>query len=142
MNWRERQIGGPFDNSPDGPGGWWIIVELELPFDSQIVVPDRAGWRRKRIPKYQDTAYFTLAPDWVCEVLSTTTREHDRQRNRPVDAAATDHHLWLIDPAHHTLETFELRDGEWVLIATAENDDPVSIGPCDAITFSRGDLWP
>ena len=41
-----------------------------------------------------------------------------------------------------TLEAFELRDGEWVLIATAKDDDPVSIRPFDAITFSLGDLWP
>ena len=142
MNWRDRQIGISFDNTPDGPSGSWIIVELKLHFDGHIVAPDLAGRRRRPIPKYRDTAYFTLAPDWVCEVLSTTTREHDRQRKRPVDAAATDHHLWLIDPAHQTLEAFELRDGECVLIATAKNDDPVSIGPFDAITFSLGDLWP
>ena len=41
-----------------------------------------------------------------------------------------------------TLEAFELRKGEWVLIASAKNDDPVSIRPFDAITFSLGDLWP
>ena len=41
-----------------------------------------------------------------------------------------------------TLKAFELRDGEWVLIGTAKDDDPVSIRPFDAITFSLGDLWP
>jgi len=39
-------------------------------------------------------------------------------------------------------DAFELRDGEWVLIATAKDDEPVSIRPFDAITFSLGDLWP
>ena len=43
----------------------------------EIVVPDLAGWRRERIPDYPDTAYVTLAPDWVCEVLSASTRRHD-----------------------------------------------------------------
>ena len=51
-------------------------------------------------------------------------------------------HLWLVDPSDRTLEAFELRDGEWVLIGTAKDDDPVSIRPFDAITFSLGDLWP
>ena len=51
-------------------------------------------------------------------------------------------HLWLIDPADRTLEAFELRDGEWVLIACAKDDEPVSVRPFDAITFSLGDLWP
>jgi Uma2 family endonuclease len=29
-------------------------------------------------------AAFTLAPDWVCEVLSPSTRAHDRVRKMPV----------------------------------------------------------
>ena len=41
------------------------------------MVPDLAGWRRERMPVYPDTAYFTLAPDWVCEVLSPSTRKLD-----------------------------------------------------------------
>ena len=33
-----------------------------------------------------DTAYFTLAPDWVCEVLSASTRKLDLHEKRPVYA--------------------------------------------------------
>ena len=51
-------------------------------------------------------------------------------------------YLWLIEPTDRTLEAFELREGEWVLIAAAKDDDPVSIRAFDAITFSLGDLWP
>ena len=36
----------------------------------------------------------------------------------------------------------ELRDGQWLLIASAKDDKPVSVRPFDAITFSLGDLWP
>ena len=36
----------------------------------------------------------------------------------------------------------ELRDGQWLLIASAKHDKPVSVRSCDAITFSLGDLWP
>ena len=50
-------------------------------------------------------------------------------------------HLWLIDLIDRTLEAFELREGEWVLIACAKDDEPVSVRPFDAITFSLGDLW-
>ena len=46
-------------------------------------MPDRAGWRRERMPDYPDTAYFTLAPDWVCEVLSASTRRLDLREKRP-----------------------------------------------------------
>ena len=106
------------------------------------MVPDLAGWRRERMPDYPDSAYVTLAPDWVCEVLSASTRRHDLHGKRPIYAREGVGHLWLVDPTDRTLEAFELRDGEWVLIASAKDADPISIRPFDAITFSLGNLWP
>ena len=105
-------------------------------------MPDLAGWRRERMPEYPDTAYVTLAPGWVCEVLSASTRRLDLQGKRPIYAREEVRHLWLVDPTDRTLEAFELREGEWVLIAAAKDDDPISIRPFDAITFSLGELWP
>ena len=136
------KIGGPFDYDAGGPGGWWTIDEPELHLGEDILVPDVAGWRRERMPEYPDTAYVTLAPDWVCEVLSASTRRLDLQGKRPIYAREEVRHLWLVDPTDRTLEAFELREGEWVLIAAAKDDDPISIRPFDAITFSLGDLWP
>ena len=125
-----------------GPGGWWIIDEPELHLDEDILVPDLAGWRRERMPDYPDVAYFTLAPDWVCEVLSASTRKIDLHGKRPIYAREGVAHLWLIDPVDRTLEAFELRNGKWVLIATATDDDSVQVRPFEAITFSLADLWP
>ena len=136
------KIGGPFDYDANGPGGWWIIDEPELHLGEDILVPDLAGWRRERMPDYPDTAYFSLAPDWVCEVLSASTRKLDLHGKRPVYAREGVGHLWLVDPVDRTLEAFDLCEGQWVLIATAKDDDPVSIRPFDAVTFSLDDLWP
>ena len=80
------KIGGPFDYDAGGPGGWWIIDEPELHLGEEIVVPDLAGWRRERMPEYPDTAYVTFAPDWVCEVLSASTRKVDLHEKRPIYA--------------------------------------------------------
>ena len=125
-----------------GPGGWWIIFEPELHVGDDILVPDLAGWRRERMAELPDTAYFALAPDWVCEVLSASTRKLDLHEKRPAYAREGVPHLWLVDPTDRTLEAFELHEGEWLLIASAKDDDPVSIRPFDAITLSLGDLWP
>ena len=105
-------------------------------------MPDLAGWRRERMPELPDTAYFTLAPDWVCETMADSTHELDLNGKRPVYAREGIPHLWLVEPTDRTLEAFELQEGQWVLIASVEDDDPVSIRPFDAITFSLGDLWP
>ena len=136
-----RRIGGPFDDDAGAPDGWWIIFEPELHLGEDILVPDLAGWRRKRMPECPDTAYVTLAPDWVCEVLSTSTRRIDLHEKRPIYAREGVAHLWLVDPIDRTLEAFELHDGQWLLIASAKDDEPVSIRPFDAITFNLGDLW-
>ena len=137
-----RRIGNPYHDGIDGPGGWWIINEPELHLGEDILVPDLAGWRRERMPDYPETAYVALAPDWVCEVLSASTRRLDIHGKRPVYAREGTPHLWLIDPTDRTLEAFELHGGQWVPIASAKDDDPVRIPPFDAITFSLGDLWP
>lgn len=75
------------------PGGWRILIEPELHFPDpskpgaiDALVPDLAGWRRERMPVLPSTAYFTLAPDWICEVLSPSTEEHDREVKMPVYA--------------------------------------------------------
>ena len=36
------KIGGPFDNDPGGPGGWWIVDEPELHFVDPHGVSDAA----------------------------------------------------------------------------------------------------
>ena len=136
------ELVSPFGKGRGGPGGWGIIDEPELHLGEEIVVPDLAGWRRERMPEYPETAYVTLAPDWVCEVLSPSTRKVDLHEKRPLYAREGVAHLWFVEPADRTLEAFELHDGQWLLIASAKDDEPVSIRPFDAITFSLGDLWP
>ena len=136
------KIGGPFDYDSGGPGGWWILFEPELHLAQDIIVPDLTGWRRERMPDFPDTAYATLAPDWACEVLSPGTRRLDLHEKRPVYAREGVSWLWLVDPADRTLEAFELHDGQWLLIASAKDDEPVNIRPFDAVTFSLADLWP
>lgn len=134
-------LGRPFHMGKGGPGGWWIIDGPELHFGEQVLVPDIAGWRRKRVPELPDTAYSTLAPDWVCEVLSPPTRRIDLIEKRPIYAGEGVAHLWFIEPADRTLEVFELRSGQWALIAAVKDDEPVAVRPFDAVTFCLGDLW-
>ena len=137
-----RYIGTPFDDGLGGPGGWWIIDEPQLHLGEDIVVPDLAGWRRERMPVFPDTAYTTLAPDWVCEVLSPSTRKLDLGGKSAVYARAGVGYIWFVDPIAHSLEANVLRDGKWVEIAKLYDDATVSLPPFEAISFNLGDLWP
>ncbi len=62
------------------------------------LVPDLAGWRCERMPELPETAYFALAPDWICEVLSPSTKELDRDEKMPISAREGVRHAWLVDP--------------------------------------------
>ena len=108
--------------------------EPELHLREDILVPDVAGWRRERLPRIQETWDEVIAPDWVCETMADSTRELDLNGKRPVYAREGIPHLWLVEPTDRTLDAFEVQEGQWVLIASVKDDDPVSIGPFDAIT--------
>lgn len=133
----------PFQRGKGGPGGWWIVPEPELHFirDTEVVVPDLAGWRRERMPTIPEGHRFEVVPDWVCEILSPGTVKKDRVLKLPLYAHYGVAYVWLMDPLERTLEAYELREGAWVLIATLKDDDPVSVAPFAAVTFSLGDLW-
>ena len=96
----------PFDRhpgSPAGPGGWWVLVEPELHFGADVLVPDLAGWRQERMPSIPNVPAFTLVPDWICEVISPSTGRLDRSRKMGVYAREGVRHLWFVDPLARSL---------------------------------------
>lgn len=136
-------LGGPFDLGSGGPGGWWVIFEPELHLASDIVVPDLAGWRRSRMPKPPAPAepFVTLAPDWVCEILSRSTVKVDVERKLPLYAREGVQHVWLVDPLVRMLQVFRLEQGKWILVGTFLGDAAVRAEPFDAIELTLGTLW-
>ncbi len=103
---------------------------------------DLAGWRRERLPAIPDEAYFTLAPDWVCEVLSPSTERLDRTRKLRVYAEAGVAHAWLVKPTERMLEVLRLRDGAWTILGVYGDDDVVRVAPFEAIELGLRRLWP
>jgi Uma2 family endonuclease len=130
-----------FDFGKGGPGGWRILPEPELHLGRHALVPDLAGWRRARMPKLPDAAYFELAPDWVCEVMSPSTVRLDREKKLRVYAEHGVGHAWLVDPVARTLEVLRRDDAAWALVATHHGDVAVRLEPFDAIEFPLGLLW-
>src|SRR5205085_2249753 len=126
------EVRGPFHRGRGGPGGWIILDEPELHFgasEPDIVVPDLAGWRRERMPFVPAAAFTTLAPDWVCEVLSPSTEAEDRGEKMTIYAREGVSHAWLVDPSIRTVEVFRLDGETWRMIKTWHDDVVVRAEP-------------
>lgn len=135
------ELGGPFHRGRGGPGGWIILDEPELHFDAQVLVPDLAGWRRERMPVFPDVAYFTLAPDWVCEVLSPATALVDRTRKQRIYFEHGVSWLWFVDPSARTIEVFSRGERAWMVADSFGGEGEARIPPFDAVAFDIGALW-
>jgi Uma2 family endonuclease len=80
-----------------GPGGWIIIIEPEIGLGENILVPDLAGWRKERFPEPEEHNWISVAPDWVCEILSPDSVRTDRIKKMRIYAQHGIKHTWLID---------------------------------------------
>jgi Uma2 family endonuclease len=135
---------GPFDLGRGGPGGWWIISVpgIELPNDTKEISPDVAGWRRERMPELPVDEPISVVPEWVCEILSPTTRRHDLLRKQPYYAKVGVPFLWLVDLEARVLTAYRLERDAWQVIGTYSEETEVRIPPFDAVPLRVTDWWP
>jgi Uma2 family endonuclease len=137
-------LGSAFDLGQQGiRGGWWILYEPELHFGREVLVPDLAGWRRERMPEpaFADAPFSTVAPDWLCEVLSPSTVHVDRQRKLPIYHREGVGHVWFIDPSTRTLEIHRRQARDWLLVATHSGEGEVFAEPFESLALKLGTLW-
>lgn len=135
------RIGGTFGFDGGDPGGWVILDEPELHIGGHILVPDLAGWRRERMPRLPETAWFECVSDWVCEVLSPSTARDDRAEKLPVYGQLGVNHAWLIDPDTRVLEAYENQGGRWLLVQTCAGGGKVALPPFEVVEWELGGLW-
>lgn len=133
----------PFGRGRGGPGGWILLMEPELHVGNEpaILVPDLVGWRRERLPSIPAAPFLTLAPDWICEVISPSTGRLDRAKKLPLFVTEGVRHAWIVDPIQHTLEVLRNESGRWLLLATYADDARVRAEPFEAIELELGALW-
>ncbi|MEM6790274.1 MAG: Uma2 family endonuclease [Myxococcota bacterium] len=135
------ELNGPFNRGKGGPGGWIILNEPEIHLAGDVLVPNLAGWRRATLPELPDARFLDVRPDWVCEILSPSTRAHDRVRKMPIYAREGVSHVWLIDADVQLLEVYRLDGETYRLVATCDGDASVRLEPFDAIELDLAALW-
>jgi Uma2 family endonuclease len=139
------RIGGrleaAFDSGEGGPGGWVILPEPELHLGGDVLVPDIGGWRLGRWTLDPDVARITVAPDWICEVMSPATASHDRRVKMPAYATHAVSHAWIVEPVLKTIEVYRLENARWSLLATYGEGDKMRGEPFEAIEIDLARIF-
>ena len=117
------------------------VSDLAFVVADDVLVPDLAGWRRERMPEIPSTPFTTLAPDWLCEVLSPSAQKLDRGEKLPLYARERVAHVWLLDPLEQYLEVLRLDGETYRIVATFIADAKVRAEPFDAIELDLAMLW-
>src|SRR5579859_1762630 len=90
---------------PKGPGGWWIMTEVEVLYakTNEIFRHDACGFRRDRHASRPEGPPIRERADWACEVLSPTNARRDIvQKQRTLHRHEAPHY-WIVDPEHEIL---------------------------------------
>ncbi len=136
------EIVPPYRFGRGGPGGWIILFEPEIKFsEKDLLVPDFAGWRKERFPGWPGENWFSVPPDWICEILSPGTASNDRIVKMATYAKYEVQYLWLIDPREKTLEVFRLMSERWVRLGGFAGNEKARAEPFGEVEIELGRLW-
>lgn len=119
-------------------GGWVILPEVGVQFGSELREPDLSGWRSDRFVQANPV---DVIPDWVCEILSPSTRVKDRAEKMPLYASFRVRHMWIVDPTDHTLEAYRLTEGRWLLLGVSRDSDIVCAEPFEEVPIDLSEVW-
>ncbi len=80
-------------------------------------------------------------PDWVCEILSPSTRRHDLLVKKPYYARIGVGHHWLIDAEAQALTAYRLEREHWVDLGTWGDETDARIPPFDGVAIDVKSFW-
>ena len=136
------EVRPPYHRGRGGPGGWWILPEpgIEAPGSPEFS-PDVAGWRRERMPDIPVDQPIRVVPDWICEILSPSTRGYDLVTKRRFYARIGVTWLWYVDVEARSIIVSRLEGGSWLEIAAHGQDEKVRLEPFPAVEIDLASWW-
>lgn len=135
------ELGGPFERSRGGPGGWVFDCDPQLNLGADVVCPDLVAWKAARAPE-EGEFFLTSTPDWAAEVLSDATWKQDRGPRMEAWGRRGTGHVWLLEPETETLEVFRNDAGTMRPLATFKGRVKVRAAPFDAVELDLAFVWP
>lgn len=129
-------IRGPYNRKPGGPrgpGGWWIVTEVDIVLDGRIYRPDISGWRRERVPSPPSERPVGTRPDWICEVVSDSNRTTDTVTKLRRYHQAGVPHYWILDQFDRTLTVHRHTTDGYLVALRADARERVRAEPFEGI---------
>jgi Uma2 family endonuclease len=128
--------------SGDAPGGWWILVEVEVEFEThEVFRPDLVGWKRERVPERPRGRPVRVRPDWVCEVLSPSNAKTDLVDKFQVLHRCAVPHYWILDPEREVLTVHRWERDGYLVVLQAARGHTVRAEPFEAMELKVGLLF-
>lgn len=132
---------------PPGPrgGGWWLSQDVDMVLSGQGLRPDMVGWRHDRHPRIpqkvnigeKHLGVYVTPPDWVCEVLSPSTRirdEDDGVKWQAYHEAGVEHY-WLVDLDREQITVYRRNERRYEPIEVVGAEAIKPLPPFEAIAF-------
>ena len=135
---------GSFKRRPrgGGPGGWWIVPEVEVEYEPhEVYRHDLVGWRRDRVPERPADWPVHARPDWACEVLSPSNWANDTVKKFATLQRHGGPHYWLVDLDRRVLTVFRLVSGLYAVATHAEPGERKRLEPFDALELEVAVLF-
>jgi Uma2 family endonuclease len=137
------ELRGPFQRGRGGPGGWWLILDVDVRFGvHDIYRPDVSGWRRENVPHFPTERPVVNRPDWICEGLSPRTAVIDQRDKRAVYASSGVPFYWVVEPTNRTLTVLRLSTEGYVVETVVGDRGSARLRPFDDFEIELEAIFP
>jgi Uma2 family endonuclease len=137
------ELRNPFQRGRGGPGGWWLIQDVDVAFGPHdICRPDISGWRRERVREFPEDRPVRHRPDWLCEGLSPGSALRDQGDKRAIYERAEVPWYWLVDPLNRTLTVLRLGSEGYIVDRAVGDAGQVGLPPFDAVPIDLASIFP
>lgn len=142
---------GQFRGPLGAGGGWWLSQEVDLYLAGQGLRPDVVGWRIENHPRPpskinvggRHLGVYIDAPDWVCEVLSGSTRGRDEEEGikwRAYHEAGVGYY-WIVDLSREQLTVYRRGEHRYEPIEVAGRGAIKTLPPFESISFAANRIF-
>jgi Uma2 family endonuclease len=137
------ELRNPFQRGRGGPGGWWLIPDVDVEFAvHDICRPDISGWRKERVAAFPSERPVRERPDWLCEGLSPRTALRDQGDKRAIYERAGVPWYWLVDPLNRTLTVLRLVADGYVVDRVVGDSGTAALQPFEAVAIDLSTIFP